>query len=75
MGHEWFGKSFGFSGLAIASILIVLNLATFPTPPAAAGLFDAGPLVGTWYFAITIASALRLRRLSAEARNAGATGP
>lgn len=66
MRHESFGLSFGLTGLTIGSVLIVLNLATFPTPPAAAGLFDVGPIVGTWYLAITIASWIKLRRLAAQ---------
>jgi hypothetical protein len=61
--HEWFGKVLGIAGLIIAVLLLALNLWTFPVPPANAGLFDAGPLVGAWYFAVTIAAFLGLRRL------------
>lgn len=67
MRHEWYGKAFGLTGLAIAILLLVLNLATFPTPPANAGLFDMGPFVGLWYLAITIASFIRLRQATARA--------
>lgn len=66
MRHDWFGKPFAYTGLAIGSGLIVLNLATFPTPPAAAGLFDVGPLVGAWYLVITITAAIKLRRLGTQ---------
>ena len=67
--HEWYGRTIGGSGLAIAFILLTLNLTTFPTPPANAGWFDAGPLVGLWYFAITIASWLALKRLDRARRD------
>jgi hypothetical protein len=67
MRHEWFGRAFGLTGLAVAVVMLVLNLATFPTPPANAGLFDMGPFVGLWYLAITIASLVRLRQLNARA--------
>ena len=63
--HEWFGKILGSLGVIIAILLLSLNLLTFPTPPANAGLFDAGPFVGGWYFAMTIAAWLGLRRLAA----------
>jgi len=63
--HQWFGKIYGISGATIAVLLLSLNLWTFPTPPANAGLFDAGPLVGAWYLVVTVASWRGLRRLTA----------
>ena len=60
--HEWFGKIIGASGVVIAVMLLSLNLGTFPVPPANAGLFDAGPLVGIWYFVVTLAAARGVRR-------------
>jgi len=63
--HEWFGKIIGISGVTIAVLLWFLNLWTFPTPPANAGLFDAGPLVGSWYLVVTIAASRGVRRLAA----------
>ena len=63
--HEWFGKIYGVTGAAIAGLLLFLNLWTFPTPPANAGLFDAGPLVGIWYLAVTVAASRAVRRLVA----------
>ena len=47
--HEWFGRIIGIFGIVIAVLLLFLNLWTFPAPPANAGLFDVGPLVGGWY--------------------------
>jgi hypothetical protein len=63
--HQWFGKVIGISGFVIALLLLVLNLWTFPVPPASAGLFDAGPLVGGWYLVVTLAAARGLWRLAA----------
>lgn len=61
LGHPRFGRIFGGLGLLLAAGLALLNLATFPTPPAYAGLIDLGPLVGLWYVAISI-QLLRSRR-------------
>lgn len=52
--HPRFGRAFGGIGLLLAAGLAVLNLATFPTPPANAGLVDLGPLVGIWYVAVSV---------------------
>ena len=52
--HPRFGATFGIAGVLIAAVLLALNLGTFPTPPADAGLFDAGPLVGLWYLAVSV---------------------
>ena len=52
--HPQFGKKFAIPGLAVSLLLLGLNLYTFPTPPADAGLVDIGPLVGLWYFAVFV---------------------
>lgn len=52
--HPRFGWSFAAPGLALGLLVIVLNLIPFPVPPAEAGSFDIGPLVGLWYLASTI---------------------
>ena len=49
-----FGWILGIAGIVIAVALLVLNLWTFPTPPAAKNLVDLGPLVGIWYLVVTI---------------------
>jgi hypothetical protein len=61
LSHPRFGRIFGGIGLLLAAALAVLNLATFPTPPANAGLVDLGPLVGLWYAAVSV-QLLRSRR-------------
>jgi hypothetical protein len=52
--HPRFRWPFAVSGVLAVAVLLGLNLATFPTPPGEAGLFDAGPVVALWYFAVTI---------------------
>jgi hypothetical protein len=54
LDHPRFRWPFGLPGFVVGFLVIVLNLFTFPTPPAEAGLVDVGPLVGAWYLAITI---------------------
>lgn len=54
LDHPRFGKLVGGSGLLLASGLLALNFATFPTPPGEAGLIDLGPFVGLWYLVVTI---------------------
>jgi hypothetical protein len=44
----------GYVGVILGSLLAVFNIATFPTPPADAGLVDLGPFVGLWYLSLTI---------------------
>lgn len=56
-----FGLRFGLPGIVVAGALYVLNFASFPTPPADAGLVDLGPLVGLWYAAVSV-QALRIWR-------------
>lgn len=52
--HPRIGRVIGVLGVAVASALLVLNLATFPIPPASAGSFDLGPFAGLWYLVVTI---------------------
>jgi hypothetical protein len=49
-----FGWILGMAGILIAVALLILNLWTFPTPPASKNLVDLGPLVGLWYLAVSI---------------------
>ena len=52
--HPRFGKAMGIAGLFLGAAVAGLNLLTFPTPPAEAGLVDVGPAIGLWYLAATI---------------------
>ena len=67
--HASFRPFTAGAGIAVGTLLLALNVATFPTPPAAAGLFDAGPLVGLWYV-IAMVQILFLCRTSGAARAA-----
>lgn len=52
--HPRLGLLFSIPGLLVALALLALNLGTFPTPPAEAGLIDLGPALGLWYLAVTL---------------------
>ena len=58
--HPRFGPLFGWPAVVIGLGGLVLNTATFPIPPAQAGLFDGGPLVGLWFLVVTIQMILRV---------------
>jgi hypothetical protein len=47
--HPAFGRIWSALGALISAAALILNLVTFPTAPAAAGLVDLGPGVGAWY--------------------------
>ncbi len=49
-----FGWIIGSLGVLIAVALLVLNLLTFPIPPANQNLIDLGPLLGLWYLVVAI---------------------
>ena len=51
-GRRGLGARLGVPGLLIGSLLLIFNVATFPTPPANAGLVDLGPLLGLWYLVV-----------------------
>jgi len=70
--HPRFGRVWGGIGLGLAAVLAVLNLWTFPTPPANAGLVDLGPLVGLWYAAVSFQALRSLRWAGSQFRTATA---
>lgn len=57
--HPRFPAVIGWTGIAAAALVLALNLWTFPVPPASAGLFDAGPILGLWYLAVILTAGLR----------------
>jgi len=59
--HPKLGKIISITGIIISMLLIILNAISFPIPPADAGLFDAGPLVGLWYFVVTLCMVFNLK--------------
>lgn len=52
--NRHFGPIFGLAGIIITGLLLILNVATAPTPPGSAGLVDLGPLTGLWFLAVSI---------------------
>jgi hypothetical protein len=52
--HSKFGLIWAIPLAILALILISLNAATFPWPPADEGLFDVGPFCGVFIFAVNI---------------------
>ena len=52
--HPRFRWPFAAPGFVLGFLVLVLNLYTFPTPPAEAGSVDVGPFVGLWYLAATV---------------------
>ena len=54
LAHPRFGKIWGGLTLVIGAALLLLNLLTFPIPPASAGLIDIGPISGILYLVISI---------------------
>jgi hypothetical protein len=53
-GHPRFGKTWGAAATVIGGGLLLLNLITFPIPPAEAESVDFGPLAGLFFLAVTI---------------------
>ena len=59
--HPRLGKIFSITGIIIALALLVLNITTFPVPPAESGSIDLGPLAALWYLAVTIRIAMSFK--------------
>ncbi len=57
-----FGMVLGIYGAVVATGLLILNMATFPTPPAEAGLFDLGPYTGLWWLVLILGGRITGRR-------------
>lgn len=52
--HAAFRLVIAPAGIVVGVLLLALNSATFPAPPAEAGLFDVGPFVGLWYVVLSV---------------------
>jgi hypothetical protein len=65
MRHPAFGRVWTAVGALVAAAALGLNLLTFPTAPAAAGLVDLGPGVGAWYGVVLLLLLRDMPRLSA----------
>jgi len=64
--HPRFGKIFSISGILLFSALLILNLYTFPKPPAESGLVDLGPLTGLWALAVNIQALRSVKWMSLD---------
>lgn len=53
MKHPRFGLWWGLPAIIVGAVLFAINAITVPDPPAAAGLFDPGPLVGLYACAVS----------------------
>jgi hypothetical protein len=54
--HPAFGRIVSLLSIVLVGPHFVMKLLTFPQPPAEAGMFDAGPLVGAWFTLATLTS-------------------
>jgi len=70
MRHPRFGRWWGVPAIVIGALLLVLNAMTVPEPPASAGLFDPGPIVGV--YALVLSGYLVKLGLGGRARRGAA---
>lgn len=49
-----FGRVLAAFGILSAGALLLLNLWTFPKPPASAGLIDLGPVTAIWWIGVIV---------------------
>lgn len=68
MGHPRFGIWWGIPAVVIGAVLLVVNGITVPDPPASAGLFDPGPLVGLYALVLSVYLLLLGSRASTRRR-------
>lgn len=61
------GPGWGIPAIVLGAALIVLNAATFPSPPGDRGLIDIGPLIGLFILALAARLAWLGRRAAATA--------
>jgi hypothetical protein len=71
VGRRGLGTWLAVPGLLVGGLLLIFNMATFPTPPENAGLVDVGPLVGLWY--LVVYARLGASSLFQERRHRGST--
>jgi hypothetical protein len=69
--HRDFGRILGGLGVMSAAGLLVLNLWTFPYPPANSGLLDLGPPTGVWWLLVCVQIQRVLRRAPVSEKGAG----
>jgi hypothetical protein len=67
-GRTGFGIWWAAPVMILGVLMLGLNTATFPWPPGEAGLFDIGPVVGTYMLVIAVRFIVLARREPAEKR-------
>ena len=60
--HSRFGVVLGIYGIVTGGLLLAFNMATFPVPPAEAGLIDFGPFTGLFWLVLIIGGFISGRR-------------
>jgi hypothetical protein len=68
--HADFGRLIGAFGAVAGAALLILNLGTFPHPPAEAGLVDLGPVTGVWWVVVILQFIRVQRRAAAGSQDA-----
>ena len=66
---RYFSKILGWIGCLLSAGLLTLNMITFPTAPAEAGLFDLGPFLGIWTLVVFIWFTVVVNKKKAHADN------
>jgi hypothetical protein len=69
VGHEKFGRWFGWSAIALGAAGMFFNGWTFPDPPGAEGLLDVGPLCGAWFAILVIRMIMIYRKMGGSAED------
>lgn len=72
--HDLFGRALGLVGVGAAFGALLLNLITYPTAPASAGLVDLGPAVGLWYATVLVRLFIVQGRLTSRLAGPSAAG-
>jgi hypothetical protein len=67
---EGYGRYLALVGIALAAMLLVVNLVAFPHTPSSIGLIDFGPATGVWWLALIVARTRVRRRSSPIEQNA-----
>lgn len=68
--HPDFGRIVALFGILVATTGLALNTIAFPENAGTYGFVDPGPFFGLWFTVVTVLMAVRLHKLSRDAREA-----
>jgi hypothetical protein len=68
--HPDFGRMVALFGILVATTGLALNVIAFPENAGGYGFVDPGPFFGLWFTVVTVLMAVRLYKLSRDAREA-----